>query len=87
LEYVFGTYGTVEKVHVMRGKVKNGCISGFVEFEKPDEATTAIMSLDNKSKSVLVMGLCRCDLPTPRGNTSRASYGRTLDDLEISKDD
>lgn len=48
LEYVFGTYGTVEKVHVMRGKVKNGCISGFVEFEKPDEATTAIMSLDNK---------------------------------------
>eukprot|EP00434_Breviolum_minutum_P005529 symbB.v1.2.004876.t1/scaffold264.1/size247971/17 len=48
LEYVFGTYGTVEKVHVMRGKAKNGCISGFVEFEKPDEATTAIMSLDNK---------------------------------------
>ncbi|CAJ1442983.1 unnamed protein product [Effrenium voratum] len=48
IEYVFSTYGTVDKVHLMTGKVKNGCISAFVEFRTPDEANTAIKSLDNK---------------------------------------
>lgn len=48
IEYVFGTYGTVEKVHLMTGKVKQGSISAFVEYGDSEEASTAIMSLDNK---------------------------------------
>jgi len=48
VEYVFSTYGKVEKVHLMTGKVRHGCISAFVEFGSAQEASTAILSLDNK---------------------------------------
>eukprot|EP00930_Biecheleria_cincta_P074012 TRINITY_DN6124_c0_g1_i4.p1 TRINITY_DN6124_c0_g1~~TRINITY_DN6124_c0_g1_i4.p1 ORF type:complete len:480 (-),score=89.75 TRINITY_DN6124_c0_g1_i4:156-1595(-) len=48
VDYVFSTYGKVEKIHLMTGKVRHGCISAFVEFSTPEEANTAISSLDNK---------------------------------------
>lgn len=48
VDYVFSTYGKVEKIHLMTGKVRHGCISAFVEFTTPEEANTAISSLDNK---------------------------------------
>mmetsp|Transcript_83942 Transcript_83942/g.151459 ORF Transcript_83942/g.151459 Transcript_83942/m.151459 type:complete len:475 (+) Transcript_83942:90-1514(+) len=48
VEYVFSTYGKVQKVHLMTGKVKHGCISAFVEFVLADEASIAISALDNK---------------------------------------
>lgn len=48
VEYVFGTYGKVLKIHLMRGKSMKGCISGFVEFGSPNEASTAITALHEK---------------------------------------
>mmetsp|Transcript_10306 Transcript_10306/g.32030 ORF Transcript_10306/g.32030 Transcript_10306/m.32030 type:complete len:466 (-) Transcript_10306:67-1464(-) len=48
LEYVFNTYGKVEKVHIMTNKAINGCVSAFVELTSPEDAETAILSLNNK---------------------------------------
>jgi len=48
LEYVFGTYGKVQKVHIMNNNSKNGAIAAFVEYNSPEEAETAIASLNEK---------------------------------------
>uniref|UniRef100_A0A7S4SDZ5 RRM domain-containing protein n=2 Tax=Alexandrium monilatum TaxID=311494 RepID=A0A7S4SDZ5_9DINO len=48
VEYVFGTYGKVQKVHIMSNKVLNGCVSAFVDFSTNDEVETAIASLHDK---------------------------------------
>mmetsp|Transcript_18015 Transcript_18015/g.33817 ORF Transcript_18015/g.33817 Transcript_18015/m.33817 type:complete len:446 (+) Transcript_18015:82-1419(+) len=48
VSWVFSTYGEVEKVYLMTGKARNGCISAFVEYGDAEEASSAIMSLDQK---------------------------------------
>jgi RNA recognition motif-containing protein len=48
LEYVFGAYGKVERVHIMNNKSVNGGVAAFVEFASPDEAETAIATLSGK---------------------------------------
>jgi len=48
LEYVFGTYGKVQKVHIMNNNSKNGAIAAFVEYSAPEEAETAIASLNER---------------------------------------
>merc|ERR1711897_96597 len=48
LSYVFGTYGKVQNVHVMRGKSRTGAACAFVELSSPGEAETAIVTLNDK---------------------------------------
>jgi len=48
LRYVFGTYGTVNNIHVMAGKSKSGQSCAFVEMGSVEEAGTAIATLDQK---------------------------------------
>merc|ERR1719203_1139315 len=48
LQYVFGTYGKVEHVHIMTGKSKTGNACAFVEFAAAGDAETAILTLHDK---------------------------------------
>lgn len=48
LNYVFRSYGTVLKTFIMSGKSKSGQNCAFVEYEKPDQAETAILTLHEK---------------------------------------
>jgi len=48
LEYVFGAYGKVEKVHIMKGNNRNGCIAAFVDMSSLSDAETAIATLHDK---------------------------------------
>lgn len=48
LQYVFGTYGRVEKVHIMAGKSKSGQSCAFIEMGTTEEAHTAIATLSEK---------------------------------------
>merc|ERR1711879_693318 len=48
LKYVFSSYGTVAKVHIMAGKAKSGQSCAFVEYSNPQEAEVAIATLHEK---------------------------------------
>jgi len=48
LEYVFGTYGKVQKVHILTQNPKNGAVAALVELSSAEEADTAIASLNDK---------------------------------------
>lgn len=48
LDYVFSTYGKVNKIHIMTGRAKSGQACAFVEYSALDEAETAILTLHNK---------------------------------------
>lgn len=48
LQYVFGTYGKVQHIHIMSGKSKTGQACAFVEFENEKDAETAILTLHEK---------------------------------------
>lgn len=48
LEYVFNSYGKVEKVHIMAGKAKSGQSCAFVEYETAEQAEIAIATLHEK---------------------------------------
>merc|ERR1712083_657945 len=46
IEAVFGTYGTVEDVHIMQGRSKSGQSAAFVRYSAPQEAKNAIADMD-----------------------------------------
>jgi len=48
IQFVFKTYGQVKRVHIMNGKVVNGCVSAFVDYDSINEAETAIATLNEK---------------------------------------
>lgn len=48
LEYVFGNYGKVVKVHIMIGRAKSGQSCAFIEYSTADEADVAIATLNDK---------------------------------------
>lgn len=48
IQMVFGHYGTVTNVHIMQGKSRSGQACAFVEYGKPEEAETAVLTLHEK---------------------------------------
>lgn len=48
LEYVFGTYGKVGKIHLMSRPNERGLVAAFVDYMDLDDADTAIESLNGK---------------------------------------
>merc|ERR1719356_504183 len=48
LMMVFGHYGSVTNVHIMQGKSRSGQACAFIEYSKPVEAETAILTLHEK---------------------------------------
>lgn len=48
LEYVFNSYGKVQKVHIMAGKSNSGQSCAFVEYSTSQEADVAIQTLNDK---------------------------------------
>lgn len=48
LHYVFGTYGRVQKTHIMAGRSQSGQSCAFIEYSTPEEAETAILTLHEK---------------------------------------
>mmetsp|Transcript_45574 Transcript_45574/g.105713 ORF Transcript_45574/g.105713 Transcript_45574/m.105713 type:complete len:480 (-) Transcript_45574:104-1543(-) len=48
VRYVFGTYGKLNRCHLLRGKSVNGCIAAFIDMDTPDQAITAIEALNRK---------------------------------------
>merc|ERR1712039_546675 len=66
LEYVFSTYGKVEKIHIMSNKVQNGAIAAFVEFATDSEARTAIDSLHDRYEIRPGFGPIRVNVAKPK---------------------
>mmetsp|Transcript_56713 Transcript_56713/g.105006 ORF Transcript_56713/g.105006 Transcript_56713/m.105006 type:complete len:237 (-) Transcript_56713:80-790(-) len=50
IQYVFGTYGQVNDVHVLPGTNSSGLKGGFVVYESVESASAAIKVLDNVYK-------------------------------------
>lgn len=48
LEYVFGTYGKVNRVHIMNQKSVNGRVAAFVYYHAKEDAESAIGALNEK---------------------------------------
>lgn len=48
LEYVFSTYGKVEKVHIMSERSVRGCVAAFVDLSSAEDAETAISALHKR---------------------------------------
>ncbi|CAE8685690.1 unnamed protein product [Polarella glacialis] len=48
LDYVFKSYGSVVKTHIMAGKSKSGQSCAFIEYSAANEAETAMLTLHEK---------------------------------------
>jgi len=48
LEFVFGTYGKVNNIHIMNQKSVNGRVSAFVYYNAKEDAESAISALHDK---------------------------------------
>ena len=68
---LFGTYGRVENVHIMREKAKRDCLAAFVDFSSRFEADAAIDALHQTHEFLMGGGLLIVNHAMPKTRSRR----------------